>query len=188
MKLCEHICANEHTWLRCVQCNAGSLCICLTGAKKQLWEARKVPQLCPSPVSHLPASAIKVRQSSTLASLYLWHYTAPSWLARFRPSPITPASCSSRHLSLTCHFFHQLLPYSYLLALASAKAGRKPSERKWWPLCPSSRFSCCGGWHIREVLTDSGIPTKAGFSLGTQEFDERMGQIFDTLEPCSKNL
>ena len=36
-----------------------------------------MPQLCPSPVSHLPASAIKVRQSSTLASLYLWHYASP---------------------------------------------------------------------------------------------------------------
>lgn len=160
VSVCDRVCANEHTWLSCLQCKAASQCICLTGAKKQLWGAWKVPKLWPSPVSHLPASAIKVRQSSTLASLHLWHYTAHSLASTLLPSPIPPAACSSRRLSLTCHFFHQRLPSSYFLATASVKAGREPSEWKWWPLCPSSRFSCCEGWHMKEVLTDSCITLK----------------------------
>lgn len=36
--------------------------------------------------------AIKVRQSSTVASLYLWHYAATFWLARFYPPPSLPPS------------------------------------------------------------------------------------------------
>lgn len=126
---------NTHDWV-VPGFKAASLQICLTGAKKQLWGAWKVPKLWPSPVSHLPAGAIKVRQSSALASLYLWRRAAPRWL----PSPTPAAALSSRRLSLTCQFFHQRLPASYPLAAASVKAGREPSKWKWWPLCPSSMF------------------------------------------------
>lgn len=87
IKVCEskRVCENEHTWLCPLQCSPASPCICLTGANQQLWGAWKVPRHCHSPVSNLPASHIKVRQSSTLASLHLWHYAAPSWLARSYP-------------------------------------------------------------------------------------------------------
>lgn len=145
MKLCEceRVCTNEHTWLHCLLCKAASLCSCLTGSKKHLWGAWKDFQLCPSPVPHMPVSAIKVRQSSTLASLYLWHYTVPHWLARLHHSPTLPpfvpqGVCHSPVIS----FINSWLPPTF-----SHRPRRRrewePSERKWWPLCPSSRFSCC---------------------------------------------
>lgn len=100
----------KHTWLNCCQCKAACQRICLTGTNKQLWGAWKVPKLWPSPMSRLPASAIKVRQSFTLAHLHLWRCAPPRRLAQRDPPPTLPASLSSRRLSLTCHFSHQRPP------------------------------------------------------------------------------
>ena len=112
---CEHVCSNEHTWLHRLRCKAASLCICLTGARKQLWGAWKVPKLCPSPVSHLPASAIKVRQSSTLASPYLWHYAATHWLARScPPTPLPPLAAQGICHSPVISFINSWLPPTFL--------------------------------------------------------------------------
>lgn len=108
----------------------------------------------------MPVSAIEVRQSSTLASLYLWHYTAPRWLARLYHSPSLPplvpqGICHSPVIS----FINSCLPPTFSHCPAWRRQW-EPSERKWWPLCPSSRFSCCDGWHISEVLTDSRVALK----------------------------
>lgn len=149
---------STHDWI--VSSEDACVCNCPTGSMMQLWGASKVSQLCPSPVSHMPVSAIKVRQSSTLASLYLWHYTAPRLLARLHYCPSLPllaprGICHSPVIS----FINSWLPPTF-----SHWPGRRreweSSERKWWPLCPSSRFSCCDGWHISEVLTDSSITLK----------------------------
>lgn len=107
------------------------------------------------------------------------------------PSPTPPTTCTSRHLSLTCHFFHQRLPSSYLLAPALVKAEREPSEWKWGPLCPSSRFSCCEGKHIREVLIDSYITPKQvslwrHWSSTSLTFDRLVG--YDIFHPQQKYI
>lgn len=139
---CDHVGSNEHGRLRCLQHEAASQHICPTGANKQLWGACKVPKLWPSPVSRLPAGAIKLRQSPTLASLYLWRYTAPRWLECLHPPPTLPPPT----LQGICHSpvissIDARLPQT----AASVKVGREHSKLKWWPLFPSSRFNCCEG-------------------------------------------
>lgn len=93
----------KHTWLNCCQCKAACQRICLTGTNKQLWGAWKVPKLWPSPLSRLPASAIKVRQSFTLAHLHLWRCAPPRRLAQRdlppRPSCLLVPEASVTHLS-----------------------------------------------------------------------------------------
>lgn len=87
----------NHTWLSCLQREAACQRICLTATKKQLWGAWKGPKLWPSPMSRLPASAIKVRQSFTLAHLHLWRCAPPRRLALSYLPPVLQASVT--HLS-----------------------------------------------------------------------------------------
>lgn len=149
----------KHTWLSCFQCKAACQCICLTATNKQLWGAWKVPKLWPSPMSRLPASAIKVRQSFTLAHLHLWRCAPPRW--RAVPYLLTPPSLLPPYPRGVCH--SPVIPFinAHLTSdlPATAKAGMEPSEWKWWPLCPSFRRSC-EGWRIREVLPDRCILLK----------------------------
>lgn len=72
-----------------------------------------------------------------------------------RPSLLPPhprGVCHSPVISFINAHLTSYLP-------ATAKAGREPSEWKWWPLCPSFRRSC-EGWRIREVLSDRCILLK----------------------------
>ena len=41
------------------------------------------------------------------------------------PAPIPPTSCSLRHLSLNCHFFHQLLASSYFSCTSLSGGGER---------------------------------------------------------------
>lgn len=147
------------TWLSCFQRRAACQRICLTGTNKQLWGAWKGPKLRPSPLSRLPASAIKVRQSFALARLHLWRFAPPRLLARSylppRPSCLLVPPPGVCHSSVSS--FINAHPTSDLPA--TAEAGREPSEWKWWPLCPSFRPSC-EGWRTREVLSDRCVALK----------------------------
>lgn len=51
-----------------------------------------------------------------------------------------------------------------------AKAGREPSKWKWWPLCPSSRFSRCGRMTHRGGVDWQERRTKAGFFAEAPKF------------------
>lgn len=143
----------KHTWLSCCQREAACQRICLTGTNKQLWGAWKGPKLWPSPMSRLPASAIKVRQSFTLACLHLWRCAPPRRLAHSYLPPFLPASSSSRRLSLTCQFFHQRPPY--LLPSCNGE-GRKGTIRvKMVTTVPVSGLVVKGDASGRCCLTDA---------------------------------
>lgn len=154
--VCEHICANNHTWLRCLQREGASLCICLTGATRSSCEEpasfpKAAPHLC-----HLclPAPSRCVSLTS-LASFHLWHYSS---LASTLPSsPTAPTSCFSRHLSLTCHFFHQLLVVTFSQQPRRRRERNHRSEN-------GDHFVPVGGFAASksEAMTDSHFTLKHG--------------------------
>lgn len=115
---------------------------------RSLQASPKVPLTCVT-------SACQRHQGASV--LLLWHLftcgTIPRWLAHRYPHPLLPSlflKASVTHLS-----FLSSTPGFHLLATAPTKAEKEPSERKWWPLCPSSRLCCFKEWHIMEVVTDS---------------------------------
>lgn len=117
-------------------------------AVRSLQASPKVPLTCVT-------SACQRHQGASV--LLLWHLftcgTIPRWLAHRYPHPLLPSlflKASVTHLS-----FLSSIPGFHLLATAPTKAEKEPSERKWWPLCPSSRLCCFKEWHITEVVTDS---------------------------------
>lgn len=117
-------------------------------AVRSLQASPKVPLTCVT-------SACQRHQGASV--LLLWHLftcgTIPRWLAHRYPHPLLPSlflKASVTHLS-----FLSSTPGFHLLATAPTKAEKEPSERKWWPLCPSSRLCCFKEWHITEVVTDS---------------------------------
>lgn len=117
-------------------------------AVRSLQASPKVPLTCVT-------SAYQRHQGASV--LLLWHLftcgTIPRWLAHRYPHPLLPSlflKASVTHLS-----FLSSTPGFHLLATAPTKAEKEPSERKWWPLCPSSRLCCFKEWHITEVVTDS---------------------------------
>lgn len=86
-------------------------------------------QRCPSPVSHPPASAIKVHQSSALAALYLWQYAAPRRLAHSCPPPSFPpfapqGICHSPVIS----FINSWFPPAFLHRPCRRREGNHRSE------------------------------------------------------------
>lgn len=85
----------------------------------------------PHLVHLLPGSAIKVRQSSTLASFHLWRCAAarPGQRAPTLSHPLPPFVPQGDCHSPVISFINIIC--SHLPATAAAEAGEEPLERKW---------------------------------------------------------